>query len=1295
MSLKEVKLSPWQLDQNNPTAITKSSVEGQDELSVEDFLDNPELGSDMNGWSALTTAGMQFLSQTYIGQAYNYGRGELGKYFEEPSKRPTGTVDQNYDTLGVEFKNVKNSKYKNVKLSSKLGQYNSMMNMLGTASGAFVGTLGKSLAGNVVDDALSQCLQSLPFGSLASNAATIIEKTVRGTVSTKKDGTTISSITPHADDLLALTAANYYTILSYKPGLRIRSYGDRLEYVTGKNSGLRLETDKEKTQRIRNSNRSKADRELIVAADRNNYATQISKNGVINNRYYEYVTESRNNDDNYTPSNKKEIGVDDASKITTTIKRPDNLIEYTTGLFSTEDPLKDNTRGTQKIITEPNKENLELRVNNSVEDLLEQKSFKTVEYVTNENSIFASGDTSVGLISVDDLNAYINNYKYFGIEKDVNEGEIYTTNTILSGNGTLKPNINFTQIKEPTVINSILRKEIKIKAQNVIDGNINDYEMPLTDGSADYENGKFGRITKAQIFNRVNNKFREIGGLYIEPFYNGGQLQCFEIPFEFNPTISEGGAVANYTSEEVLGRILKIRSYISSDASTVTINAKYFVTSNNSNTSDGWLAGWMKDWTVDRLKIVENQYRSLTLPYIKDANFVRPPIVRIKMRGASAESGSRTIGDATDEAYGLTVGDLFRYPSVDDRMQITTHFDGKTRDKRYVVTNVNISPLDTNSFGNSYGYHELNERFSTIKRNGFEVSLTLVETTKNFLDLIPNYYEYTKDAQEEIPYSGGYDGYKFTPEQEPDLSSCLNQHLYFDTKIPILGWQKRGDGTGIDNGINGPWTVTVFSNRTFHVYEENTKKDAWFTYSKDCPKPNSELRQVVDEIIASANESRHNIVLFYDDKEVKISNKVDEDINPLYLPNSQIDKTWKNYSKELEEEGLSIEEIIELIKGTKWETVLEYQRWLWDNGNNFKEGWLKYYEIVKKFYTDIEIIKNIFSGFEHWKYDREFKEWLVGSKKFINAYYLANCSFEELINIAKDVDVGLATAVKNFKGTYYDTKDSKYINWITSKTGTGTYIDPNFSTFTPLYNSFERAGYSDDDIDFLMANGYWGNYSALLESDDKGYWDTFGNKLTILTRRMSLEDWIEIYKRRTNMSPLDNWIEGIIKTISDEKEILGKDDFVSEFRELLDMIYTSAKKQGNPYIFSLTDNTKRNIYKILKNNGYTDGNIRWILDNSEFADNDMDYKDWIINQKPKSEPIDYEDSYEGYKFFEEQPIKETIEGEKEDNSDLEFDMSDIYKNDWNEELTNANQMFVRFFKNSTEDNEYASPADKH
>ena len=97
---------------------------------------------------------------------------------------------------------------------------------------------------------------------------------------------------------------------------------------------------------------------------------------MINDRYYEYVTESRNNDDNYTPSNKKEIGVDDASKITTTINRPNNLIEYATGLFSTEDPLQDNTRGTQKIITEPNKEDLELKVNNSREELLEQKTFK-------------------------------------------------------------------------------------------------------------------------------------------------------------------------------------------------------------------------------------------------------------------------------------------------------------------------------------------------------------------------------------------------------------------------------------------------------------------------------------------------------------------------------------------------------------------------------------------------------------------------------------------------------------------------------------------------------------------------------------------------------------------------------------------------------------------------------------------------------------------------------------------------------------------------------------------------------
>lgn len=1255
MSLREVQLTPWMLD--NDAAITKSSVEEQDNFSLEDWAENPKSGNFLTG---LTNTGLQALSQTYYGQVEDYIKGELGKVgSSEDSIRPVRTVGQSADVIGVDFRSLKNDKYKNVKLSSKLGQYNSMMNMLGTASGLFVGTLGKSLAGNATDDALGQFLQSLPFGSLSTNAGTIVERIVRtGVYGNKKESTSISTITPSWEDLISLTAANYYTILSYKPGLTIRSYGDRLEHITGKNGNLRLETEKEKEKRELNSQRTKLDRDLIVSLDRKNYDVDVDE-----------VIETRDAETPFTP-NKEKIGLDDAAKIDENIKRPSNLIEYATGLFSNTDPILANEENLeiQHIVTNPNKDNLEQEIN-SAKDLLKERQLKVVEYITNENTPIGD-DNTIGLISEENLNELKENYKFFSAERDSNGRLQYNTNTKLTGT-TL--NANLTGVKNQTVINSLLRKEVSIEAKNNgnISKNITGYENPFNDDEEkNYTNGNFGRIAKADIYNRVNSKFRRIGGLYIEPFFNGGALKSFEIPFEFNPTITESGSVATYSEENVMGRILKLRSYVSSDAPTVTINAKYFVTADDDAKlrNDRWLNGWMSDWTVEKLRKVENQFRSLTLPYISDANFVRPPIVRIKMRSIAYNTAKKDRDEETAEA--VTVGDLFRYPSVENKIQITSHFESKTRDKRYVVTNVTVAPLDSSKFGTSYGYHDLNERFSIVKRNGFEVTLTLAETTKNFLDLIPNYYEYTKGMEEdELVVEGDDDMFIYMPAEKPDLSSCLNQNLFFDTKKNIRQSKAEHSSDGTIDNSNKKFHAYAVSDYWYYIHEDKSNLALYYPIN---PPRKGELSKFLDSAF-NGLENKVSLMLAYNEEETGISAKSSEEVDVLYMPEKNTSKTSKEYIEALEKDGQTIPDIIHLLKGTSWENNMGYNDWLWNGGNGFKDGWLKYYEILKKEYTDVEILKNL--G-DYWRNDKTFKEWLVNSTNNLNSYYLSGLDFGSLLQITADVETGIATILRNFKGSYYDQEGSKYLNWLTGKNGNGTYKDSRFPDFYTLYNCFERAGYSDDDIDYLLYKTNWGSYESMLNGSDRGYWETFGeNKTDILLRRMTIAQWLKLYEARNGK----NYEEAV--RILATSTAVGK--YISNYKELMDEMYADG------YKFSLSD-PEKNILELLKNY-YDDGTIRYLLENTDFAENFEDYNTWITNQRPERKPIEYSNDYTGYQYFSEPIVQEEVNTDgEEDNSDLE----DIeFINDWDKELINANQMFEMFFKNSDDENKYVWPVD--
>lgn len=291
---------------------------------------------------------------------------------------------------------------------------------------------------------------------------------------------------------------------------------------------------------------------------------------------------------------------------------------------------------------------------------------------------------------------------------------------------------------------------------------------------------------KKQVIDLVESKYNNqiyIGELYVEPYYSGSDSDefndPFSIPFEFNPKISEGGYSANYQSTDLLNRNLSVKSYIGSNSGELSLELDYvaltpdssisasLTTSSSSNLEDTYTYSkkgentdldstiypnfsnntgyadsfkrnygsnmWQFLWSPTMIDAIEKKLRSLVLSTaLDDGAMIKPPIVQIRME---------------DQSEITKVGDLYKYPiSSDDSkyLQVTKALDQGTFTscKRYVVTNVTISPRD-DSFSNNFGF--INGSSGTrvnVFRRGFKAVLTLSETTKNLLDLVPDYRAY-------------------------------------------------------------------------------------------------------------------------------------------------------------------------------------------------------------------------------------------------------------------------------------------------------------------------------------------------------------------------------------------------------------------------------------------------------------------------------------------------------------------------------------------------------------------------
>ena len=257
--------------------------------------------------------------------------------------------------------------------------------------------------------------------------------------------------------------------------------------------------------------------------------------------------------------------------------------------------------------------------------------------------------------------------------------------------------------------------------------------------------------------------FNAIGCLYVEPFYNTKDVSVFSIPFQFNPEIKEGAIKANYEEEKILGRITSARYYINTDSDPVTLTTKYICTcdqdfkgndavvNNTINFGKTHLdKNWHEYWTQNELIKIENAYRSLVFPLKDDKYMVRPPVVQVYIGNNTENPTVRNVltypltmpkigdGDLKESAKSVSGDVYFKHSlSFNETNVSKDEKKGYFNVKRYVVTSVSIEDLENT---NGWNYN-VNTNIPGTKR-GFIVTLSLSETTRNFLDLVPDFKAY-------------------------------------------------------------------------------------------------------------------------------------------------------------------------------------------------------------------------------------------------------------------------------------------------------------------------------------------------------------------------------------------------------------------------------------------------------------------------------------------------------------------------------------------------------------------------
>ena len=303
-------------------------------------------------------------------------------------------------------------------------------------------------------------------------------------------------------------------------------------------------------------------------------------------------------------------------------------------------------------------------------------------------------------------------------------------------NGRWTNNTNpLSNVRESIAINDVINRQTNVTSgtANYINKNVNTINLKVYKSTGEtIMNGDVKTLIKDKGFLQKDNKW-QLGAIYVFPVSSDKtKLKSFQIPFEFNPDIQEGGIEAKYQATEIMSRIGALQSYINTGSITVTINANYFAVSHDATISDQGGQAWMSEFTLSRIQAIEMGLRSLVYPSFPDSQsvdsgykYTRPPLIKIAM------------GDYTNET--APYGNLLSYQTSamigDARLKSSQKFGSKLL-RTFIATSVTI----TKKLNETPVYLDDNLRIRDTF--GFDVALNMVEVTPSYTDIPPDYLNY-------------------------------------------------------------------------------------------------------------------------------------------------------------------------------------------------------------------------------------------------------------------------------------------------------------------------------------------------------------------------------------------------------------------------------------------------------------------------------------------------------------------------------------------------------------------------
>lgn len=223
-----------------------------------------------------------------------------------------------------------------------------------------------------------------------------------------------------------------------------------------------------------------------------------------------------------------------------------------------------------------------------------------------------------------------------------------------------------------------------------------------------------------------------------------GEDEAFQLPFEFTPEIDEGSYSAVYNAQNILARVGALQNYSHTDISTVSIKARYFALAENENSNNNsGVDSWIDNYTLKRIQAIQRGYESLVFPKFSTDeaesinapfSYNRPPFIKI------------ILGDENST--------LFTYPKkvYENGNRLESHSnDLKKYHKVFIATQVKIekdlkeTPLVLDDSKNSE---------KIVDTFGFSVSLDLLEVTKSYMDMYPDFESYFNTFQSVINAEG-------------------------------------------------------------------------------------------------------------------------------------------------------------------------------------------------------------------------------------------------------------------------------------------------------------------------------------------------------------------------------------------------------------------------------------------------------------------------------------------------------------------------------------------------------------